>query len=272
MRTAFLTCAAVLSLAAPPGAAAQMRPGQPEVLTPPPRYAPPAATPWAALRDRLGARNRVMLFWESELDGAIATRYRDVETLDRRVHVDAARVGAVEDRYYGSVDVSVAGGSAHLHERREAFTEDDAPARPSLSAGARGLESAFMAELREGGVRFIDRTLATRLAGRSVEGERPNAHAVETQGLVGHADYLLEVRSLGVGSGRFHVALRDVASGETLVDFETRAETTDAGPQPWVATAGGFERGTPPAATPADTARVLALETGHHLADALVRR
>lgn len=276
MRTVLIACALAAAFALAADAGAQMRPGQPRVLTPPPRESAPAVTPWLDLRAGLGTRNRVMLFWESELDGGVSTRYREVETLDREVRGRAAQVGAAEHHYGGSTEVAVAGGEAHLHERRERFTEGEGPVRGTLSGDARGLQSEFMAQLRQGGVRFIDRTLATRLAGMSVQGERPNVHAIETQGLVGHADYLMEVSSRAdfeAASGRrFHVALRDVASGETLVDFETPADPPEAGPQPWVATASGFERATAPAATPADVARMLALETGRHLADTLVLR
>ena len=57
-----------------------------------PRVAATFATPWATLRKQLGQRNRVMLFWEAQLEGDVATRYRDVETLDRQVHGKAAQV------------------------------------------------------------------------------------------------------------------------------------------------------------------------------------
>lgn len=276
MRIALMTCAVSLALAMPNGAAAQMRAGQPQVLTPAPRSAAPVATPWAALRQQLGARNRVMLFWEAQLEGEIATRYRDVETLDRRVHGNAAQVAGVASTYDGAVGVSVAGADAHLHQRSEKFTEGKGPERTALSGEAQAMQSEFMAQLRQGGVRFIDRTLATRLTGMDVEGERPNVHAIETKALVGHADYLIEVTSRAddeAASGRrFHVALRDVASGETLVDFDTDAAPGEAGPQPWVAGANGFERATAKAPTMNDAARVLATETGRQMANVLVRR
>lgn len=276
MRIATTTLALALAMALPSAAGAQMRPGQPEVLTPAPRHAPAVATPWATLRARLGARNRVMLFWEAELDAQVATQYRDVDTTDRRVHGNAAQVAGVASDYSGTVGVAVAGAQAHLHERRERFTEGDAPGRTALSGEAQALQSEFMAQLRQGGVRFIDRTLATRLAGMTVEGERPNVHAIETQALVGHADYLMEVTSRAdaeAPSGRrYHVALRDVASGETVVAFDTDADTGEAAPQGWVAGANGFERGAPAPATDADTARELALQTGRRMADVVVRR
>lgn len=276
MRIALMACAVSSALLVPAGAGAQMRPGQPQVLTPAPRSTPQVATPWATLRSRLGERNRVMLFWDSQLDDAVTTRYRDVDTLDRRVHGNAAQVAGVVDGNSGPVGVAVAGGEAHLHQRSETFVEGDRPRHAALSADARGLQSEFMAQLRHGGVRFIDRALATRLAGRSLQGERPNLQAIETQALVGHADYLMEVSSSAdadAASGRrFHVSLRSIASGETLVDFDTPADVADAGPQPYVATANGFERGAPEPAAAADTARVLAHETGRRMAEAMVRR
>ncbi len=275
MRTALMTCAVALALAAPP-AAAQMRPGQPEVLTPAPRVAATVATPWATLRKQLGQRNRVMLFWEAQLEGDVATRYRDVETLDRQVHGKAAQVSGVANTWDGAIGATVAGADAHLHERRETYTEGKGPARTALSGEAQSMQSEFMAQLRQGGVRFIDRTLATRLAGIDADGERPNVHAIETRALLGHADYLIEVTSRADGEAasgrRFHVALRDVASGETLVDFDTDAATEDTAPQGWVAGANGFERATSEAPTMTDAARMLAIETGHQLANVLVRR
>jgi len=276
MRIALMTCAVSLALAVSYGAAAQMRPGQPQVLKSSPRPAPHVATPWAALREQLGPRNRVMLFWEAQLESDVATSYREVETLDRRVHGNAAQVAGVANTYDGAVGVSIAGADAHLHQRSEKFTEGEGPARTALSGEAQKMQSEFMAQLRQGGVRFIDRTLATRLTGMDVEGERPNVHAIETQALVGHADYLIEVTSRtddeAASGRRFHVALRDVASGETLVDFDTQAEAGETGPQPWTTGANGFERATPEAPTMADAARMLAIETGRQMANVLVRR
>lgn len=276
MRIALMTCAISMALAVPHGAVAQMRPGQPQVLKSAPRPVPHVATPWAALREQLGARNRVMLFWEAQLESDVATSYKEVETLDRRVHGNAAQVAGVANTYDGAVGVSVAGADAHLHQRSEKFTEGEGPARTALSGDAQAMQSEFMAQLRQGGVRFIDRTLATRLAGIDAGGERPNVHAIETQALVGHADYLIEVTSRAddaAASGRrFHVALRDVASGETLVDFDTDAAPGEAGPQPWTTGANGFERATAKAPTMTDAARVLAIETGRQMANVLVRR
>lgn len=275
MRIVLITTAVSLGVALAPDADAQMRPGQPEVLRPAPLEPVAIATPWSELRRRLGARNRVMLFWEDGLDGGVATRYRDVETLDRRVHGRAAQVGTAAHHYDGSTEVAVAGAAAHLHQRRERYADDDAPMAAALSDQARSLQSEFMAQLRQGGVRFIDRTLATRLAGISAGGERPNVHAIETRGLVDHADYLMEVNSRAdtesASGQRFHVALRDVASGETVVDFETTAEPAHGGTRPWVATASGFERAHAPAGTSADVARLLAIETGRQLAGGVSR-
>jgi hypothetical protein len=271
-----MTCAVSVALMFTADAAAQMRAGQPQVLAPTPRSAPQAVTPWSVLRGKLGTRNRVMLLWDAELDSEVNTRYREVETLDRRVQGAAAQVDGVVDSASGPVGVAVAGGSAQLQQRSEKFVEGDAPSRTSLSAGERAMQSEFMAQLRQGGVRFIDRTLATRLAGKSVQGDRPNVHAIETQALVGHADYLMEVSSVAdaqVQSGRrYHVSLRSVANGEILLDFDTAADVDDAGVLPYVAGAGGFERAAPPAPTSADTARVLARETGRRMADMPVAR
>jgi len=271
-----LACAVAAGLAVPTTAVAQMRPGQPTVLAPTVRPVQQVASPWTALRGRLGSRNRVMLFWESTLDDAVSTRYRDVDTLDRRVHGNAAQVDGVVDGNNGPVGVAVAGAQAHLHQRSESFVEGDGPAHAALSADARSMQSVFMAELRQGGVRFIDRALATRLAGQSAQGDRPNLHAIETGALVGHADFLMEVTSTADGDAasgrRFHVSLRSLATGETLMDFDTPADAGEPALRPYVATAGGFERGAQAPVTQADTARVLANETGHRMADAMVRR
>ncbi len=271
-----LACAVMAGLAVPAVTVAQMRPGQPTVLTPAARPVQQVATPWTALRGRLGARNRVMLFWESTLDDVVSTRYRDVDTLDRRVHGNAAQMDGVVDGNNGPVGVAVAGAQAHLHQRSESFVEGDGPAHAALSADARSMQSVFMAQLRQGGVRFIDRALATRLAGQSVQGDRPNLHAIETSALVGHADFLMEVTSIADGEAasgrRYRVSLRSVATGETLMDFDTPAHAGESALRPYVATSGGFERGAEAPVTQADTARVLANETGHRMADAMVRR
>jgi hypothetical protein len=253
-----------------------MRPGQPQVIAPAPQPSAAAPTPWASLRSRLGARNRVMLFGESELEDDVATRYREVETVDRSTRASAAQAEGVAYTYDGPVGVSVAGASAGTHQRTEKFLQADAPSNPRARGESRAIQSQFMDELRQGGVRFIDRTLATRLAGKSVQGDRPNVHAIETQALVGHADNQMEVSSVAdaqVQSGRrYHVSLRSVANGEILLDFDTAADVDDAGVLPYVAGAGGFERAAPPAPTSADTARVLARETGRRMADMPVAR
>src|SRR5690606_38438453 len=147
MRIVLITTAVSLGVALAPDADAQMRPGQPEVLRPAPLESVTIATPWSELRRRLGARNRVMLFWEDGLDGGVATRYRDVETLDRRVHGRAAQVGTAAHHYDGSTEVAVAGAAAHLHQRRERYADDDAPMAAALSDQARSLQSEFMAQL-----------------------------------------------------------------------------------------------------------------------------
>lgn len=252
-----------------PAANPGMRPGQPQVLVPEVQATPAAVLPWDGLRSRLGRRNRVMLFWEAELDGSVGTRYREVETRDRHDHARAARMDGVAMTYDGPVGVSVAGGQSGSHERRERFLEAEGPDMTRARGEARQLETLFMEQLRQGGVRFIDRTLATRLTARNVEGERPNVHALEARALAGHADYLLQVTSSpqpGTASGRdFHVVLQAIDSGETLLAFDTPALPPDPGPGAYVGTSSGFRRALPPAPGPADIARVLAIETAERM-------
>jgi hypothetical protein len=255
--------------------APDMRPGQPQVIAPAPQPSAAAPTPWASLRSRLGARNRVMLFWESELEDGVATRYRVVETVDRSTRASAAQAEGVAYTYDGPVGVSVAGASAGTHQRTEKFLQADAPSNPRARGESRAIQSQFMDELRQGGVRFIDRTLATRLTGQSADGERPNVHAIETRALAGHADYLLQVTSTAdpdVASGRgFHVALLAVANGETLLAFDTTAEPPATSPRRYVATDGGFERAAADPVGATDIARALALETAQRMDGALRR-
>ena len=259
----------------PAAAQASMRPGQPQVIAQQRAPAVAAHAPWDSLRRQLGTRNRVMLFWDSELDDAVSTRYREVETVDRSSRASAAQADGVTYTHAGPVGMTVAGASAGTHQRTERFLEADVPSGPRARGESRSIQSQFMDHLRQGGVRFIDRTLATRLAGQSVEDERPNVHAIETRALAGHADYLMQVTSEadpGTASGRsFHVTLLSVASGETLLQFETPAETEPAAPGRYVATANGFERETPQRDGVADTARALALETARRMDGALHR-
>ncbi len=269
---------ALLVLFVVPGAAAQwrdpapdpgMRSGQPQVLVPELVPAPVVATPWASLRDRLGERNRVMLFWESELESTVATRYREVTTVDRHDHVSAGRLDGVAYTREGPVGVSLAGGRSGTHERQERFAEAETPAAPSVHGESRQIRTHFMEQLRQGGVRFVDRTLATRLAAATAEGDRPNVHAIETRALAGHADFLLQVTSTAddqSGSGRdFHVVLLAVDSGEALLAFNTPAAPHVQAPGRYQAASAGFVRGVPAAPLPADIGRVLALETAQRI-------
>jgi len=256
-----------------PAPAPGYRAGQPVVLGPAAAPETAEALPWEALRQQLGKRNRGMLFWEAELEGEVATRYREVETLDRHGHAAVTRSEGVDRDRYGHVGTSVAGADAGMHQRSERFLEAEAPAAPRVEGESRQIRAHFMEQLRQGGVRFIDRALATRLAGAAVEGERPNVHAIETRALAGHADYLLQVTSavdLQSASGRaFHVVLLDVADGGTVLEFHPQAAPPAAAPGRYVATANGFERQAAAAPGLADVARGLALETARRMQGAL---
>ena len=88
-----------------------MRPGQPQVIAQQRAPAVAAHAPWDSLRRQLGTRNRVMLFWDSELDDAVSTRYREVETVDRSSRASAAQADGVAYTHAGPVGMTVAGAS-----------------------------------------------------------------------------------------------------------------------------------------------------------------
>ena len=143
-----------------PAPAPGYRAGQPVVLGPAAAPETAEALPWEALRQQLGKRNRVMLFWEAELEGEVATRYREVETLDRHGHAAVTRSEGVDRDRYGHVGTSVAGADAGMHQRSERFLEAEAPAAPRVEGESRQIRAHFMEQLRQGAVGLMQLGLA----------------------------------------------------------------------------------------------------------------
>ena len=231
------------------------RPGQAPVLSPKIETAPEQVTPWEALRRKLGTRNRIMLFWENELDTAVNTHYSDIETVERSGHIDADHN---REHVHGTGDV---------YQVTQRYINGQAPVNERARGDSRQMQSIFMQGLNQGGVRFIDRTLATRLAGSTVDGERPNVHAIETKALINHADYLMQV--ITESSGLFHVEVISIKNGETLLTFETSATPAAPPKQKYIATSQGYQRAATPLANANQISEQLAIETGRGLASAL---
>ncbi len=236
-------------LLAASGAAASQnatRPGQPETLAPAP---PPPSTVWAEPQSELIRHGspRFLVFWEIELHDDATTQYRDVDAERIRISTSKSRRAGV----------------AEVDARRERYTEPSTdPSKRSDDASL--LETTFTNELRRGGVRFVDRSLAIRLQGEGItSGERVNTASLETAALRRHANYLLQVTSRRNGEAPrvFRVSVRDLETGEVRLDFEL-GTTGEAAGLRYVATDGGFE---PVPSTEADHVRALAREAGERL-------
>ncbi|MEO6323230.1 MAG: hypothetical protein ABIT01_08975 [Thermoanaerobaculia bacterium] len=228
---------ALLALSVGPAAAQTYRQGEPEVLAPAGQNGPKPG--WDRLRSALAEQGspRFVLFWDRQLDAEIATSYQERET----EHVDVQAGGASSGRsvvgWNTSAGSSSSSGSLHAESSKEKRTE-------RVGTEERPIESptqkAFTNELRRGGLKFVDSTVAIRQAGAAVSAERPNYKAIEWQGLTRFADYLLQVTQQQEGKHRVYlVSVRNLKDGEIVVDFSSTG--SGAHNTTYVATDGGFE-------------------------------
>lgn len=203
------------------------------VLTPAPVRQPaaPRDTTWDDLRAaiRRAHNPRVVLYWNRSLSERVVTEYDSV-----------ARANAYSQNTESSSSLeidSMSGTRANLDVRREALDE----------SYDFELEGAFSEALIGSGLKLIDRQTALRKAGMKLDDNRPNLQKLEMQALEQSADLLLEVLpTLDAEDGevrRFRVALRNLKTGQTLVQFSTVADATVVTTSTdWVTTRKGYEK------------------------------
>jgi hypothetical protein len=140
------------------------------------------------------------------------------------------------------------------------------------------LERAFAADMRRGGVSFVDRALAVRKAAADKHRGGGDSRLIETDAVTGLADWILQVVMVPdadtVLGWAFDVTLRDVKSGVELASVYTQAHPMGLqGPPAWVATPRGFEQHVPKRApTIDDVARALSNDVMDRVAASLDRR
>ena len=252
------------------------RQGVPPTLDPP-RFVTRSTlegAPWAELHRTLAARGRprFALLWNVPLsdevvDGSRTSRdSRTTRTGDHFLSEESAEMDTATRFEKGGF--------------RERTTRQDVDETHSIeldvrSAGERAVdwvtEPIFTAELAQGGLRFVDKTITTRLGARAT-GSRDH-QAAEIDGLVAHADYIIEVTcqpNPGTPMGRsFRVTVVAIQSGALLVDFLSDGEVRFSGGRPYVPSATGFAREAPPRANTEQAIRQLAVDTAKQLNSAL---
>lgn len=227
------------------------RPGQPQVMNPPPRHAAAAPDPAPDFRVAYDAagRPRTLLYWNVRLsDRATDDRVsRETETIN-----DQHRQNDLRKATQGPAqNAELKEGSQESRLRRETERRevrlDDSKIETTLSPrNASALERSFASELRRGGMQLVDRALAVRRTSSSTARSASDARMLEAETLAS-GRWLLQVLMLpdpdAVLRWGFDVSLRDTVSGLELVSFYTRADPKGLeSHESWAATERGFER------------------------------
>lgn len=256
----FLTMTLALGGAVP--AAAQYRPGVPEVLTPAPGPGSPmmaAARHFRASYARHGSP-RIILFWNRVLSDEVQSQYAD-----RVSAVSTSRAGAVEGPT-GYDGYGAAAGRVDTFDAAATKERVREGQRDSMAESADWkVENAFNRAFIDNGARFVDRSLAMRVTahGRKL-GATPNVQDIETGALVGKADLMMEVLQTPdpdspVGYS-FRAQVKDVRSGRILANAVNNGDGIAHGPGPMVATSHGFVRSAPAMVTLEDVGEALAAD------------
>jgi len=266
--TGLATLVFVIGLTTPGIGYAQLRPNQPGVLEPPPPPGQPPVPDFAGeFRQRYVAAGspRMMLFWNVELSDRaradLVVHDNDTKSGSTSANVQGQTLGAWDARM-----TTINGGTqVQSNRQRELSVGERRDAkRASLSPrDASVFERAFESEIRNAGVRLIDRNMAVRST--ATEKVTDGQQQLEAEALRGKADLLLQVlfivdakTPLGYG---FDVSVRDVANGIVLTSFYTSATPPPPPPpQGYVATDKGFAHPAQPALSLDDVARELAYE------------
>ncbi len=272
-------CAGLLfATAAWAGQEGFQRPG-PTVMTAPSSPARiPVQEPWVDLHRALqrAKRDRIVLFWESIINDRVDTIYRSVESISRNGAGGVTAESSIVRRRNSVDGTSASDFSYQENQTTQSWVEPDraqTTASESRPLAEQAAETQFMDQLRRGGLRFVDRSLSNRLEAASVSEVRPNLQSIEARAWKQHADYLMQVTSMhdaGAATGRvFRVSLKDVQTGQTLMDFMTEAPVRQERQRRFIATDDGYARAPMPAPTNQQIITQLALEVGGRMNAAL---
>ncbi len=246
---------------------------------------------------------RIAVFWNRELTDQLSQWYADkrvVRTSEQAGHVDARRdppkaaaapgynrsvrggAHALEAQYFADCQAALkergADGSSkrgYAPELCYEVLQRPAPTGDDMGGKAKEFEfsAGFMDPFIGVSAKMLDRAAIMRIVQRNNARRAgtelvPDSVTVETDALIGYADYVAEVvyssdpqSQLGV---EFLVSVKQVASGRVAAMFRTDATPADLPPPStrWAATASGFEqRTTYASASPRQVGEQLALET-----------
>lgn len=239
-----LALVAVL-LAAP--AQSQVRRDTPPVLkkpAPPPLPDQREAIRAFAQENKRVKRPRFVLFWNRDFSDEVVTYY--IDFLTQRSSASCTAAGLLA----GCVAVSSDNGSSAANRRvadRQTLRMNQDEARKNLGEILNWkLEGSFKNTFIRGGARLIDREMIIRTLGANVQtNAKVNTYGLETQAMIGKADYMVEILlapSFDSDSGlAFQVNVVGIETGETIASVYTDAMPPVRERVEYEATNRGFE-------------------------------
>jgi hypothetical protein len=260
-----------LGMVLPISAQSPYRENLPEVLPAPTQPTTDAVGIVAHFRKAYAAhsRPRMVIFWNRDFTGQIATQYDRYTSKDVQKDTDSTTITRSAADPFGDLSATSQSGSTHIrtetHSGQSPVTTDDATASDSQDPVTWQCESAFIEAFVRVPTKLIDRTTIMRLSKRSLAaGERENIQAIEAAAINAKADIILEVLvqpdQRTISNALFKVNVRDVKSGAIIIQFTTSAVPVEASNTHYVAGPEGFTR-VHGSVTIDDVGHKLALET-----------
>lgn len=204
---------------------------------------------------------RIALFWNREQTDVLVRQREKVSRTTQRLNATGTEDTASD---YDSTHTLLEADGLKETVTTQTETENDDNHRSGLNEkGDVILRSTFRDVLSSAGVRFVDRAMMVRTT--AAANQSSDAQISETKGLVGKADWLMELllvkdndAPLGYG---FRVTVKSIKNSTVITEFYTQALLPLPGKQPFVAVPGhGFERASIPRPGLQDIAHSLGLE------------
>ena len=197
---------------------------------------------------------RLAVFWERAFDDQLSDWQADRRST---LSIDAQ---SARER---------TGGSAGTEHRRDTVTvqaQQERRAAGQAMAAPRDprVRNGFVHNLTLGGARVVDRAVLMRRVDRDRTDSMsltaaPDLQRTETNALLEHADYLVEVRRVTDQRDIWEIHARDLRDGSVVALFRSRGEPRSGEHSAsWVATSRGYEQRQRPI-TPEDRGEELAL-------------
>ena len=232
-------------------AAAQYRQGEPEVLSPlkaeGPAPAPDPAPAFASAYHRAG-QPRIVVLWNRPFDDRIASVHETSRTTTESTSSTAGSLSTSAHGVTGSAELSGYGSASRTHrvESQTSGYQEHPRTRSVSERNAALLEQAFMSELRRSGARLVDRALLVRRTAAQSHRGGADPRLVETDALLKHAEWLLEVQLIPDAAAplghAFMAQLKDLRTSREVMSVYSRAvpppAINEAGR--WIATEQGY--------------------------------